>query len=413
MGFFDKLFSNNNDFEPVEIDLNRAPRQLRDLYDYRIDDLHDEASNYQEVIEEQLNDIGEVLDEIEDFKDEKGRKAVNDISENIAEDRQEVLDEFNFSENPRDNLRELDNFLREFQEMKRKEAAVLEITSLQKDIAECLNNLKDIREEFEKFLEQKYEFIEGINEVEEFLNDREELKQEIEQLDDKINDDKIFKLRKRKEELENEIEEFKESESMTNYKEQKKDLEMKKGNLQDRINSIESSFSRMKRPLKKIIYQSENSDVSLDHIDTLRLIRDQETDQILQKEPDNIKSALDQLGDKGEISDLQREKLREGVKNLMDIEEEQKIIDTLKNEISNLEEKIQNHEAKVELEQKKNSLENLEEEIEQHKELKNETRSKIDQKKDEIKRKEKEIEEIIDNILDNPVEISKRDQIYL
>ena len=361
MMFLKKLFPNT---EPLEVNLEKADSIFEREKKNEIRNAEKEAEKFREEIKEDLKGLRKAVEGMEDFEDEKGRKAVDDISKNLVKDRKELIEQVNLTEDPEQNLEILKEFLRDFQSMKKKEAAVLEITEAHKDIASKLKSLEQTTDEIQGFVNGDYKIVSNFNQVKNKIQAKREQEMEIKGLKKEIKSKNTEKIKDKIVEKENEIKAFKNGQKMADYEEIKDQLVQKRSEKESETGNIEASCRKMHRALKKLIYKAENEDIELEKINILREIRDSEVDTILGRDSEEIKSAVKQLElFKDEVSETQSEKLLDGAEVIWDIDEIKSRINSLGKEIEDLEEKLDSHKAPQTLNEKESELQSLNEKL--------------------------------------------------
>lgn len=388
MKFLKNLFSNNK--ESIELDLKEADKIFEKHKSDDISKAEKRAEELSRKAEKGVKGLEEVLEDIKGFEDDEGRKAVNDIAENLVESRKKVVNDFSLTDDPRENFGRIQRFIADFHSMKRKEVAVLEMTSRQKDVGRFMKKVQEAGNEMEEFLEDEYSVVETSKELEEDLEELEDLENKIENKQEKRGDIDTVGLKQKISEKEAEIEDFKNSGRFEEYKELKQSLEERKSDKQEKIDELENAMSKMKRGLKKLIYQAENSELVLEDTEVLRFVRDQETDEVL-KYSERVGDAMGQLKDKGDITEVQRNKILSGASTLENTSDYRSQIEGLQEEIEELDAKLGSHPAVEELQSKKSELENLEKDLEELQNRREDLKNSIDELKDRKESLEEEI----------------------
>ena len=366
MKFLKKLFSST---EPLEVKLENADQIFREEKEKEIKKAEEKAEKFREEIGEELEGLREAVEKMEGFEDEKGRKAVDDISENLVEDRKELINQVDLTEDPNHNLKQLKKFLREFQSMKKKEAAVLEITAVHKEIAKNLKQLEETADNIQEFIEEEYQVVDNFNQVKNKLQAKREQETEIKGLKKEIDSKSTGDIEDRISEKEREIEAYREGEEMSEYREIEEKLDEKKSEKESEFNKIENSCRKMHRGLKKLIYSAEKEGLELEKIGVLREIRDKEIGELMERDPAQVREAVKQLESlEGEVSDTQMEKLLSGAEAMKQLDDIKSRIKSLENNIEGLESDLDGHKAPKVLEEKEKELEALEEELEERRE---------------------------------------------
>lgn len=388
MKFLKNLFSKNK--EAIELHLKEADKVFEKHKSDDISKAEKRAEELSRKADKGVKGLEEVLEDIKGFEDDEGRKAVNDIAENLVESRKKVVNDFSLTDDPRENFDRIQRFIADFHSMKRKEVAVLEMTSRQKDVGRFMKEVQEAGNEMEEFLEDEYSVVETSKELEEDLEELEDLENKIQNKQEKREDIDTEGLKQKISEKEAEIEDFKNSSRFEEYKELKQSLEERKSDKQEKINALENAMSKMKRGLKKLIYQAENSELVLEDTEVLRLVRDQETDEVL-KYSERVADAMIQLKDKGDITEVQRNKILSGANTLENTSDYRSQIEGLQEKIEELDAKLDSHPAVEEIQSKKGELENLEKDLEELQNRREDLKNRIDELKDRKESLEKEI----------------------
>lgn len=399
MKFLKKIFSSK---EPIEVKVENADEVFKEHRSKDIKEARQKAAGFQEEVRKKVQGLEAVLNDISGFSDEKGRKAVDDIAENLVEDRKETIQNFSPKKDPEENLRGIREFMRDFQDLKRKEAAVLEITSKEKEIGRYMKQLQDLSEEIEQFLDEEYYVIKDHKRIKENLKQLGKIEDEIEDLEEQSEELDIEELEISLRKKRDEIEKFEEGEEITAYRNLETRLENREAEKEDLIEGIETSTSKMKRGLKKLIYQMENSDLELNYAPVLKSIRNQDTEEILDL-PERVEEALPQLKEKGDISDTQRKKLLQGSSDLKNLSETKEELRALKDEIQDIRSEIEKHSAPEKLEELEKEAKKLEKELENEKNKRKSLKSDmegLENRKDDLRR---EIKDVFESNFDREV----------
>jgi len=390
MKFFKKIFSSQ---EPLKIELKNADQAFNEHKKEEIKKADAKASEIRDKASQKVEGLKEVLEEISDFQDEKGRKAVNDIAENLVRDRKKVIENFSLTEDPEENLKRLKNFMLDFQDVKRKEAAVLEITSKEKEIGRYMKETQDLIEEFENFIENGYAPVKRNSEINRKITEIDRISEKIEDLEGEKEKIQLKPLKNEISDKRDELQIYRRSEEFSEYEGLKEQLEEKHKEKEKILNEIELAISKMQRGLKKLVYQSENSDLVLENSQIIKDLRDGRTEALLEH-PSKVKKSLPQLEQKGEISDVQRKKLETGVKKLNDLSEKKIRIEEIEDEIDSLESRIENHPGPQKLEKLREDLEELEEDLEEEESKREDLNSEIDDLEEQVEKLKLETKEI-------------------
>ena len=379
MKILEKLFP---DKKPLEVKLDNAEEVFKQEKEDKIQEAGEKAGKFREEIEEELQGLKDAVEKMEGFEDEKGRKAVDDISENLVEDRKELIDEINLTEDPEHNLEQLKQFLREFQSMKKKEAAVLEITSVHKDIAGKLKELEEDVDKIQEFIEEEYQVVNSFNQVKNYFQAKREQEMEIKSLRKEIDSKNTDEIEEKIKEKKAEIKEYKDGEEMSEHRDLEDKIDEKKSDKDSELEKIENACRKMHRGLKKLIYSAEKEGLNLEKVEVLRDIRDQDVDALRNRDPDKVREAVKQLESlDDEISDTQMEKLLDGAEVIEQLDEINSEIRSLEEEIEGLESELEDYEALSVLKEKKDELEALKQKLDERKEKLNSLEEELENQK--------------------------------
>lgn len=379
MKILEKLFPDN---EPLEVKLDNAEQVFKQEKEDEIQEAREKAGKFREEIEEELQGLRAAVEKMEGFEDEKGRKAVDDISENLVEDRKELIDEINLTEDPEHNLEQLKQFLREFQSMKKKEAAVLEITAAHKDIAGKLKELEEDADKIQEFIEDQYQIVDNFNQVKNSFQAKREQEMEIEGLRKEINSKNTDEIEEKIKEKKEEIKEYRDGEEMSEYRDLEDKIDEKKSDRSSEFEKLENACRKMHRGLKKLIYSAEKEGLNLEKVEVLRDIRDQKVDALRNRDPDKVRESVKQLESlDDEISDTQMEKLLDGAEVIEQLNKINSEIISLEEEIEGLESELEDYEAISVLEEKEKELKALEEKLDERKEELNSLEEELENQK--------------------------------
>lgn len=399
MKFLKRIFS---DQEPLEVEVEKADAVFKENKTETIAKAWQKSERLQKSTDNIVQGLKTVLEDIEGFQDDKGRKAVDDIAENLVDNRKEVIENFSSKKNPEENLEAVREFMRDFQDLKRKEAAVLEITAKEKEIGGYMKQLEDLSDEIESFLEEEYSAVKSHERLKEIMEKIDESESEIDGLKNNLEEINIEVLESSVKEKRKEVQNFRQGQEMEEYEGLKEKAEKMKKQRKDIVETVDSSLSKMKRGLKKLVYQSQNSGLELKYPELLRLMRDQKTGEIREK-PEKVEKALPQLREKGEISETQREKLLKGISSLENLSDIETKIEDLDKNIEKIEFEISEHPAPEKLQSMEKEAENLEKELEKKKEKKQDIKSDIEDFKSRKKDLKQEIKSIFESNFDREI----------
>jgi len=403
MRLFDKFLSRFKD--PVQLELSSAEKIFREHKEQEITEAVQRAEQISEEATKKVKELEKTVDDIKQFQDDKNRSAVQDIADNLVKDRKQVINDFSISKNPHKNLEEIKKFMLDFQAMKRKEAAVLGIASKQKELGKHVKELQEIGEELENHLEKNYIIVDDAERIakkqiniQEASETQKELENQIEEIELQELETKIFNYKER-------LDNHKQSSEMKDYERLNDKLQDKKHKKEDILQNFEQNASKMRRALKKLVYDAENKDLDLSYLDVLRNVRDAKIQEII-AQPDKVEKAMRQLDEKGDIADVQRQKLLEGAEHFSNLNNYVEKIQKIESEIQELENTIQTHKAPVKLKQLEQKIKESNERFEAEKDRKEELDEQINQIEEDVKHFEQDIHRIFNKNFKREVQFS-------
>lgn len=395
--------------EPLELEISEAAEQFRKQKNDELENADRRADSIRSDVIDEFEQLEENLEEMKGFRDPKDRQVVNDVVDNIISERLEMIEELSFPEDPRKLQTELDDFIQNFQSLKQKEATVLEEAYLQKEISRSIEGLEDQRQILDKFLDKEYSIVISYQKLKQQLDRRDNLLEQLDELREQIHQLEVDNLKSEIEEIDNKLEELENSSKWGEYRFLQDEVEQKKSEKQDLMSDLKTSVSKMERGLKKLIYQVRNGDVSVNNIETLEKLQDNETDYFLEKPEKTAEAARE--AEESLPADLlnskQQLKFREAVDEVEELPEKAEKIDSLKSEIDKLENQIKNHsvlQEKDQLESKRKAIKNR---LKDEKEDKNRLDQKIQNIESEIDETESEILQILEDSFDRKIKIEK------
>ncbi len=384
--------------DPLETELKRAEEFFREHKGEKLEGLEDRSREFQEDIQDALEELEDFLAETEGYNDQKGRQLIEDVVDNIAGDRIDLVEDFEFHESPQELHQELESFIDDFQEMKQKEAAVLEEINLGKNFTRKLKPLQDTKKELERFLEEEYSLKETYEELKQRLEEITELKGEKEELEDKLSGISTEEKQEQLSDVEEELEEFMEEGSWKEYRNLEKEIELLEDQKEELLAGVGKSMSKMGRGLKKLVYRVENTDLDFGgNLQILKDIRDGNRDSILEN-PDEVEhsvaEAVNSLPDEL-LGRRQKQKFNRGAEKLEQLSDLKQEIDDLGNEIEDLRQSLEGHDAPGKKKQLEKRKEELKSEISKAENREKELEEKIEQKQQDIEKVREEVKNLL------------------
>ncbi|MFB6209308.1 MAG: hypothetical protein ABEJ56_04200 [Candidatus Nanohaloarchaea archaeon] len=384
--------------EPVEIEeLESSKEVFRTEKSGEIETVKEKIEEFNEEVGSILEQLESNVDDLEDFEDKKGRDIVDDVVDNIGDNRKRLLKDFEVSGSPDELHSDLESFLEDFRSMSRKEAAVMEEAHLKDFFSDPLGDLEAEKKQIERFLESDYQTLEKYESLKQLIEKRNELENEKAELDDRIDESERHSLEEKLEEMKKELEEVESGDMKKEFRQLEKRLEELESRKEEIHREIGKAMSKMERGLKKLLYEGEISKVSRAGSEILRDIRDGKREELLQKKPEEIEEAVESAKESftGELLDQNTgEKLKKGADRLKDAGSKMSELEDIESEIRKVEKKIENHEYPEERDRIQKKIDSLEDRLEEEK-----------HKLSELRQRKNQIESEIDSLEDNVVDI--------
>lgn len=395
--------------EPVEVEsLDRAPETFREQKQDELEDARQSAEDIRDETGDALDELQEFLEDLEDYEDEKNRSIVEDVVDNVAGDRLELLDR-ELPDDPHELLKELEDIVQQFNDVKQKEAAVLEEANLGKELSRAVSDLEDTRDRLKNFLENSYSTVDTLEELEGLAEERQQLQLEVQDLEDEHEEKKqsIEQKREQKQETAEEIDGLTESPEWQDYREQEEKLEWLKQERKEKELDLKKAASKMERGMKKLVYQIENKDLDFSgDLSILKDIRDGDQDALLERDTQQIVDAMEEATGvlpMDLLDDSVHQRFMDGAQYLMELEDHHSELAQLREQVENKRQELENHparEKKQELEKKKKRLERELNDLQQEKQ---DTSRELERKREELERIENGIRELLETGLDRDV----------
>ncbi|MDY6780676.1 MAG: hypothetical protein SV760_09075 [Halobacteria archaeon] len=384
-------------------------RTLETSYDSAAEDFKEEMEDeIQKAREESDRVVSELKDAVDGLDDKLAEMegesydedVVEDVMTNIVMKHRRAVERLEISDDPVDIYREMEEFIEDFQDMSKKEQAVMRQAGLPDDFYEKLEGVEESYEELGRLLESEYSTLERYRDLDEAVSERRRNLDKLEELREERDDLGIDEIKERRDELDAEFEDLKTSEVWEEYQSLKGELQEAKKEREDQIREVSQAISKTERGLKKILYESKNGDLSIG-VDTrvLEEVRDSEAEEILRAEAEEVEEAATSLRNElpeNTVEGKDREKLLNGLGTLEDASEYSERIDSLEDEIESLEDRIEDHEAATRKKEIESEKESLERSLEEKDEKRDELRKRIDKREQEVEELEEEIRRLLD-----------------
>ncbi|MDY6776075.1 MAG: hypothetical protein SV253_08400 [Halobacteria archaeon] len=405
--------------EDLETTYSDAAEDFRSLRSETIQKAHEE---YDALRSEVGTTLGRLDDELSEMRRrDYDEDVITDVMDNILTRRRSLIHDVDVSEDarPEDLRRDLAEFIDGFRDMSRKEAAVIQEIEIPEGF---YGSLEEIEEEYERLgqlVESEYSAVETHRRLADAVGRRDEIIDEIDSLSDEIDglglEDHEEELQKTRESLED-LEESDVWDEYSSLKEELSDAESARDDVLDRLSG---SMAETQRGLRKILYEVENSDLSLDSdVDTrvLRRLRDSEAEDLIESDPATVENTVRQMRRDLEdglgsdvLSDTDREKLLAGLSSLEDFSETVEEVESLDEKADSLSDEIDSHEASEKKRSLEEEIDRLEREAERKRERRDTLRERIESKRERLHETEEKIRNILESALDRDVVLEDRD----
>lgn len=377
----------------------------------KLKEMDKKSSEYRERCLELLEELEEDLNQLEDFEDRKGRAVIEDNIANFISTRKNLIDNFSAPDNIEELHGEFEQFLMEFNEMSQKDGAVLEEAGIEDSFSDSLKELTELEEEIRNFLKTEYKTKERFEEMKGKTQDLKEVHNNLNSLKEDIEELEISKVESNLEDKKEELENLKKGEIKEDYDRIQRKIEDKG----DRIDEIYGKFSRAigrtERGLKKLLYEGEVGKVSEQGSDILRDIRDGEKKEVINKDSEEVEDAVEAAEkaarESNELNDKTQEKLLKGLGTLKNFSELKENLQSAKQEKSELEDKLNNHEfteRKDKLGKEKRELERKLSELEEKKDELLEEKNRLEDKGNKL---ENEMIDLFESEIGKEVELKE------
>lgn len=360
-----------------------------------------------EITETILADLKDSLKLVKSFEDNEDLNIVEDVAESFYIKRKNQMEDLELSEDFKPHIEEFSDFVDDFNDVSRKEGAVLNRIEKQGgSLQSSIESMIEHKEKLQEFQQEETKVLERLEEVEKDLEDIENYRKSLEETENKI-DNLEEQKKKKKEDLkenEEELNRIKDSDEMDELEELEEEIE----NVEEERDSLESSINQdlclIERGLKKALYEIENNNADFSgNTEDLRKLLDKKTDSF--DAVDSLREVKELIQSKSLLEDRQLEKFDEGVENLSELSERKSQIEELNNNIEDLKSQKREFNVKNKKEELENDIKELEDEIEDLSSQVSDLRSKRDSVRDSFVEKVSSIEKGLNSHLSVKVEL--------
>ncbi|MFB6204161.1 MAG: hypothetical protein ABEJ75_00785 [Candidatus Nanohaloarchaea archaeon] len=383
--------------EPFQVQVEEADEFFAEKKKDELEKAEEKAGEHREDIEEALEELDHELETLKEHSDEKDRAIVEDVAENIAKDREKMISGIDLQASPEKLHEQLEEFLEDFQTMTQKEAAVME--NVPSDIPQKLEKVRKETESLEDFLGNEYTVLEHRSELEDAVEELERLEDEREHVKERLEKIEESNTGQELEEKKEELEELHESSAWQDYEKTREELQELKSEKRSVKKEMRRELSRSERGMKKLVYQAENGEIELEHLDLLKRVRDGELDSLREK-PAETEAAVEEARKKlpaGLLDESQRKKLLEALDELERFTAYTENLQQLEKEIQGKNEELENREILEKEKRLEKEIDRLSDRVEEKGEDRRELRERLEEIKDEYRQTSEQIKDILDS----------------
>lgn len=394
-----QIFSSNETEEPGE-ELVLKPKEAVEMVEKtseeKLQKIEDREQHLISETDRLLDGLRDNLGKVDEYEDIDGIKAAEDIAESFYNSRKIMIENFNPEENSESYQEELQKFLEEFNDVDRKEKALMDrMKSDVAGIAQNVQNLDEALADLDEFNNNALNYRKDVEKLRNQYSQLEELQNKKEDAEEKLEktEDELEQLADEVNEVEENIQDLEQGEEWQKREELEKEIEQLNSDRKQIEKRLSSAVSNLDRGLKKLIYQIENRGLEFDGSKAnLVNLRDENFTE-LERMNNDLKLAEKKIEKEEILTGRQLDDFKAQVSEELSFVSEAKDITELNQEIQGLREEIDNFEVvekKSGLEHRIEELENernkLKDQLEAYRRSKEDSYEKIEGKKEEIGR---------------------------
>jgi DNA repair exonuclease SbcCD ATPase subunit len=394
-----QIFSSNETEEPGE-ELVLKPKEAVEMVEKtseeKLQKIEDREQHLISETDRLLDGLRDNLSKVDEYEDIDGIKAAEDIAESFYNSRKIMIENFNPEENSESYQEELQNFLEEFNDVDRKEKALMDrMKSDVAGIAQNVQNLDEALADLDEFNNNALNYRKDVEKLRNQYSQLEELQNKKEDAEEKLEktEDELEQLADEVNEVEETIQDLEQGEEWKKREELEKEIEQLNSDRKQIEKRLSSAVSNLDRGLKKLIYQIENRGLEFDGSKAnLVNLRDENFTE-LERMNNDLKLAEKKIEKEEILTGRQLDDFKAQVSEELSFVSEAKDITELNQEIQGLREELHNFEVvekKSGLEHRIEELENernkLKDQLEAYRRSKEDSYEKIEGKKEEIGR---------------------------
>jgi DNA repair exonuclease SbcCD ATPase subunit len=394
-----QIFSSNETEEPGE-ELVLKPKEAVEMVEKtseeKLQKIEDREQHLISETDRLLDGLRDNLGKVDEYEDIDGIKAAEDIAESFYNSRKIMIENFNPEENSESYQEELQKFLEEFNDVDRKEKALMDrMKSDVAGIAQNVQNLDEALADLDEFNNNALNYRKDVEKLRNQYSQLEELQNKKEDAEEKLEktEDELEQLADEVNEVEETIQDLEQGEEWKKREELEKEIEQLNSDRKQIEKRLSSAVSNLDRGLKKLIYQIENRGLEFDGSKAnLVNLRDENFTE-LERMNNDLKLAEKKIEKEEILTGRQLDDFKAQVSEELSFVSEAKDITELNQEIQGLREELHNFEVvekKSGLEHRIEELENernkLKDQLEAYRRSKEDSYEKIEGKKEEIGR---------------------------
>ena len=393
MSLADKLRQKVFGKEHLEVEPGEAPEIYRERNLKEINTARDRAEDLREKTSSYMQKLKSDLDEMEDYSDDEDLKVVDDVAEDFAHSQKLTVKKAEFSEKIDRHLEDLREFLDDFNDVSEKQGQVMKRINSRTKLLSVLEDINDHVEGTQEFLSTKYSSLKQYRRIKDLSDRIEEIDTEIKEKEMKKNGINTSELEEEKDEIQEDIEGLKDSDEWQELQKKRDKLEELQQQKEDLEAQISKNISKMRRGLKKLVYQVQNEEIDFEaEIDRLDLITEHEYEEAgdIQEE---LGEARKKIKEEELLEPRQIQNFVDASRELEDFKEMVERKKSLEEKVADLETEVENMDVKEELEGLEKDLRSIEDRIGRKQERKENLESSIQDLKAEKSEKIETLEE--------------------
>lgn len=395
-----------NEKETLEISADDAGEYIESSLESKLKTVEKQSENLVDEGNSIVKQLDRELENLDEYESDEDIQAVDDVTDNLYNKKKKLLQSFSKQEDIVEHLEETKVLHGKFNEVSRKELAVLKRTKSEAGgILDTLEELESHIEEVEDFIDSEYEVKEKVERVKDLGENRESLLDEISEIGQELNSLDIQTAEKSVEDAETEIEEFKQSELWTEREEIEKEIEELESKIEGEEKELLKAVGRAERGLKKLIYAIEKDGLQFDgELGKLKKLRDREIYE-LEKLEDTVNESLEKINDEL-LSEKQMKKFQSAMNELKQFENVKSEIERFKDRKKKAEQRLEDHEADSELKELESRKDSLVEELETRRDEKKTMEQEIISLQETLKDNRDEIRKLVNEVMEPDIELN-------